>query len=375
MSAEINTSINSARGSQFGVGLVFAVGIVAVITGIVHITYTPISGVLEPYIPEVIQGAVGFTGTVTGFILMVSGYSLHQRYRVGYYLALVFLPIATIQGIVQSSIASLPLIILSLIALVIVHINRSRFQEQVDMTPAQLAAMVALAGVQLYGTVGTYSLRDQFDGVNSVLDAFYFTIVTASTVGYGDIEALTAQARLFTISVLVLGTASFAVALGVLLGPMIEARLAASLGRVRDRQLSQLEDHIIILGWSELTSQLIEELSEKVHIVVIAREDSGVPDIQNQERTTLVGDPTEENILERARIERAKSVIVATTDDSKDAFAILTAREITGDAQIIATAANSENVSKLERAGANVVLDPAHVGAQLLVDSTLRNNE
>ncbi|QZA89348.1 NAD-binding protein [Salinarchaeum sp. IM2453] len=375
MSAEINTSINSARGSQFGVGLVFAVGVVAVITGIVHITYTPISGVLEPYIPEVIQGAVGFTGTVTGFILMVSGYSLHQRYRVGYYLALVFLPIATIQGIVQSSIASLPLIILSLIALVIVHINRSRFQEQVDMTPAQLAAMVALAGVQLYGTVGTYSLRDQFDGVNSVLDAFYFTIVTASTVGYGDIEALTAQARLFTISVLVLGTASFAVALGVLLGPMIEARLAASLGRVRDRQLSQLEDHIIILGWSELTSQLIEELSEKVHIVVIAREDSGVPDIQNQERTTLVGDPTEENILERARIERAKSVIVATTDDSKDAFAILTAREITGDAQIIATAANSENVSKLERAGANVVLDPAHVGAQLLVDSTLRNNE
>ena len=375
MSADIDTSVNSARGSQFGVGLVFAVGIVAVITGIVHITYTPISGVLEPYIPEVIQGAVGFTGTVTGFILMVSGYSLHQRYRVGYYLALVFLPIATIQGIVQSSIASLPLIILSLIALVIVHINRSRFQEQVDMTPAQLAAMVALAGVQLYGTVGTYSLRDQFDGVNSVLDAFYFTIVTASTVGYGDIEALTAQARLFTISVLVLGTASFAVALGVLLGPMIEARLAASLGRVRDRQLSQLEDHIIILGWSELTSQLIEELSEKVHIVVIAREDSGVPDIQNQERTTLVGDPTEENILERARIERAKSVIVATTDDSKDAFAILTAREITGDAQIIATAANSENVSKLERAGANVVLDPAHVGAQLLVDSTLRNNE
>ena len=375
MSADIDTSVNSARGSQFGVGLVFAVGIVAVITGIVHITYTPISGVLEPYIPEVIQGAVGFTGTVTGFILMVSGYSLHQRYRVGYYLALVFLPIATIQGIVQSSIASLPLIILSLIALAIVHINRSRFQEQVDMTPAQLAAMVALAGVQLYGTVGTYSLRDQFDGVNSVLDAFYFTIVTASTVGYGDIEALTAQARLFTISVLVLGTASFAVALGVLLGPMIEARLAASLGRVRDRQLSQLEDHIIILGWSELTSQLIEELSEKVHIVVIAREDSGVPDIQNQERTTLVGDPTEENILERARIERAKSVIVATTDDSKDAFAILTAREITGDAQIIATAANSENVSKLERAGANVVLDPAHVGAQLLVDSTLRNNE
>jgi len=375
MSADIDTSVNSARGSQFGVGLVFAVGIVAVITGIVHITYTPISGVLEPYIPEVIQGAVGFTGTVTGFILMVSGYSLHQRYRVGYYLALVFLPIATIQGIVQSSITSLPLIILSLIALVIVHINRSRFQEQVDMTPAQLAAMVALAGVQLYGTVGTYSLRDQFDGVNSVLDAFYFTIVTASTVGYGDIEALTAQARLFTISVLVLGTASFAVALGVLLGPMIEARLAASLGRVRDRQLSQLEDHIIILGWSELTSQLIEELSEKVHIVVIAREDSGVPDIQNQERTTLVGDPTEENILERARIERAKSVIVATTDDSKDAFAILTAREITGDAQIIATAANSENVSKLERAGANVVLDPAHVGAQLLVDSTLRNNE
>ena len=375
MSADIDTSVNSARGSQFGVGLVFAVGIVAVITGIVHITYTPISGVLEPYIPEVIQGAVGFTGTVTGFILMVSGYSLHQRYRVGYYLALVFLPIATIQGIVQSSIASLPLIILSLIALAIVHINRSRFQEQVDMTPAQLAAMIALAGVQLYGTVGTYSLRDQFDGVNSVLDAFYFTIVTASTVGYGDIEALTAQARLFTISVLVLGTASFAVALGVLLGPMIEARLAASLGRVRDRQLSQLEDHIIILGWSELTSQLIEELSEKVHLVVIAREDSGVPDIQNQERTTLVGDPTEENILERARIERAKSVIVATTDDSKDAFAILTAREITGDAQIIATAANSENVSKLERAGANVVLDPAHVGAQLLVDSTLRNNE
>jgi voltage-gated potassium channel len=76
----------------------------------------------------------------------------------------------------------------------------------------------------VYGTVGACALRDDFEGVVTLLDAFYFAVVTMSTVGYGDMTPTSQVARLFGLSFLVVGTASFAVALGALLGPAIQAR-------------------------------------------------------------------------------------------------------------------------------------------------------
>ena len=283
-------------------------------------------------------------------------------------------PVTAVQGLVQASVFSLPLVALSLLSLPTLLLNRGRFDREVALSTAQQAAIFALAGTLVYGTAGAYALRDQFVGVANPTDALYYTIVTASTVGYGDVTAQSAQARLFSISVVVLGTASFAVALGSVLGPAIEARLSHALGTMSDRQYDLLEDHVLVLGYGELTEPLMEAL-DGTEFVVVTDDEDRVSRLRSQEINVVAGDPSDEDPLRDAGVGRARAVIAATEHDADDAFAILTARELSPDVRIVAAATARENVEKLRRAGADTVLSPTVIGGQLLVRSALSESD
>jgi len=139
--------------------------------------------------------------------------------------------------------------------------NRGRFDRPFSPSPTQLAAAAALVTAISYGTIGTYALRDQFNGVETIVDAFYFTVVTASTVGYGDVTPVAGPAadiaQLFVLSSLVMNVAAFAVALGVILTPpAIEAQLSKALGKMTDKQIDLLDDHVLVLGYGDLTEPI-----------------------------------------------------------------------------------------------------------------------
>ncbi len=361
--------LGGKTGERVSVILTFLVGGVAVGTGIVHITYTPMAPAFETIIPETVRTTVGFTLTLSGFVTLLTGYALTNGYRVGWYGTVVLMPVIAIQGVIQSSPVAVPLVVVAIGTGLIVAVHRQRFSSPVGLSTAQIATGIAVLGVQGYGTVGAYTLREEFIGVETVLDAFYFTLVTASTVGYGDITATTQQARLFAMSVLIFGTASFGAAIGVLLGPVIESRLAAGLGRVRDRQLERLTDHVVVLGYSDLTEPVITKLHGRTDFVVVSRQSRQVEELTERGITAVSGDPGDESMLRRVQVPEAAAVITATTDDAVDAFTALTVRELADDIRIIAAVTNAENVSKLRRAGADVVIDPADVGAQLLVEA------
>ncbi|MEF8908449.1 MAG: NAD-binding protein, partial [Haloarculaceae archaeon] len=186
--------------------------------------------------------------------------------------------------------------------------------------------------------------------------------------------AQSAQARLFSISVVVLGTASFAIALGSVLGPAIEARLSHALGTMSDRQYDLLEDHVLVLGYGELTEPLMEAL-DGTEFVVVTDDEDRVSRLRSQEVNVVVGDPSDEDPLRDAGVGRARAVIAATENDADDAFAILTARELSPDVRIVAAATARENVEKLRRAGADTVLSPTVIGGQLLVRSALSGSD
>jgi voltage-gated potassium channel len=262
-----------------------------------------------------------------------------------------------------------PLVAASVVALPTLLYNRRRFEREFDPTPTQLAAVASLVGAQAYGTVGAYALRDQFTGVSSLTDAFYFTVVTGSTVGYGDITPQSEVARLFGVSVLLVNVAAFAVALGVLLTPAIEARLAHALGRMSETDLERLERHVIVLGYGDLTEPVLDELGAQRYLVVAPEERARA--LREQDVPVLPGDPSDEETLERAGVDRARAAVAATNDDAADALAILTARQLNPDLRIVAAATHRENVRKLERAGANTVISPASIGGRLLVRSAL----
>ena len=350
------------------------VAVLSVVTGLVNIGATTISGPLATFVPEYVARTAGFTGTMTGFLMLVSTYGLRRGYRVAWTSTVVLLPITALQGLAQSSVLSLPLVALSVLSLPAVLLNYQYFDRRVDLNTTQLASLAAIVGVQAYGTIGTYALRDEFPQVNTVLDAFYFTLVTASTVGYGDITATTQFGRLFSMSVLLTGVASFGVALGTLLGPLIEARLATALGNMSDKQLDLLDDHYIVLGYGDLTEPILENLDRDASVVV-TRDTERAKQLRDHGFEVVTGNPSDEEPLQRVHVERAKALIAATNDDAQDALSILTARELNPNLRIVAAATDRENVRKLRRAGADVVLSPSVLGGRLLVESALGNDD
>ena len=346
------------------------VAVLSFATGVANIT-APIGGTLGNAIPESFQLAAGFTGALTGFTLLVSVAGLRRRLRAAWYLTVVLLPVSAFQGVVQSSPLSAPLVALSLISLPTLLVNRHRFDRGFDLSTAQLAAGAALLGAQVYGTVGTWALREEFTNVQTLTDAFYYTLVTASTVGYGDVTPASERATLFGMSVVLLGTASFAIALGTLLGPAIEKRLSEALGNMTDAQLDLLENHVVVLGYGDLTEPILDELASATEFVVVTPDNEKVARLQQRDIPVLTDDPSDEAPLTRAGIHDATAAVAATNDDAQDALGILTARALNPELNIVAAATDRENVEKLRRAGADTVISPAVIGGHLLVQSAL----
>ncbi|USZ67291.1 NAD-binding protein [Halorussus salilacus] len=360
---------------RLAITLTFAVAVLSIATGVSSIGLTTGTDLFDGTIPAWAQETAGFTGTLTGFVMLASAFGMRRRLEAAWYSTVLLLPLTAVQGVVQSSPYSVPLVVVSLVALPIVATRRREFRREVDLSTSQIAATTALVGVLAYGTVGTYALADEFSGVETMFDAFYYTLVTASTVGYGDVTPTTGTARAFATSVVVLGTASFAIALASILGPAIEARLTSALGKMTETQLELLEDHVIVLGYGDLTEPILSELDGRADFVVVTPDPQRATELRDRGLKVLTADPSDEEPLERVGIEDARAVLAATNNDAEDALAVLTARQLNPDVRIVAAATDRENVDKLKRAGADTVISPATIGGHLLVRSALGSDE
>ena len=363
--------------TRVAITLTVAVALLSVATGLYNISQEIIEfGPVATHVPDAVQRAVGFTGVLTGFLMVGSAFALRRGLRIGWWTTLFLLPITALQGVLQGSPYSLPLVVLSLLAMPTLLVTRGRFTRSLSLTATQLGAGAALIGVQLYGTVGAYALREDFDGITTLIDAFYFTLITSSTVGYGDIHPGTDEAQLFTMSVVVLGVASFGIAIGALVGPAIQARLTNALGKMKDSQIETLDNHVLVLGYGELTEPILDELqTSETPFAVVTQDREVASDLGERNVPVLTANPSDEAPLERANIERALAILVATNDDAYDALAVLTARELRPDVRIVAAATDRENRKKLERAGADVVISPAELGGHLLVNAALLGDQ
>ncbi|MFB6281843.1 MAG: NAD-binding protein [Haloferacaceae archaeon] len=362
-------------GVRAAVALTFVVAVLSVATGLANIGTAAVTGPLARYVPLSVRQTVGFTGTLTGFLMLGSALLLRRGYRLGWLTTLVLLPVTAVQGLLQASTASVPLVVLSGLTLPAVLANHRRFDRAFSPSPVQLAAGAALVGATAYGTLGTYALREQFQGVDTPMDAFYYTVVTASTVGYGDVTPQTEVARLFGVSVVLVSVASFAVALGVLLTPAIEARLTRALGRMTETGYDLLDNHVLVLGYGDLTEPVVNELIDATDFLVVTDNEDRARKLTDRGVEVLTGDQSDEATLERAGIGAARAVVAATNDDAADALAILTARQLNPEVRIVAAATQRENVTKLKRAGADTVISPATIGGRLLVRSALGDRD
>ncbi|MDB2287067.1 NAD-binding protein [Halorubrum ezzemoulense] len=365
-----SVSISYIKSTKGIVQLVAVLSVLSIVTGVATLTGAAKINFIADQLPLTATESAGFTGSLTGFLLFLTSYGLRRRWRAAWYVSLFLVPTVTIQGVLQSSIFSTPLVLLSLVVFVILLSKEGVFDRNVTLTDTQIAAGLALVGAQAYGTIGTYSLRNEFRGIDTLLDAFYFTIVTGSTVGYGDATPIPESgfARLYALSVLIVSTATFAVALGTLLTPAIENRFTEALGMTDDAELDQLSGHIIIAGNDQLTAPIIDNLQSDCSILVIS--DTDTPQsITESDVLELHGSRTSNETFERARLDTARAVVIATEDDAEDIMTAITVRKQDDDIWIVAAATNNENIEKFRFVGANTIISPALVGGELLAES------
>ena len=204
-----------------------------------------------------------------------------------------------------------------------------------------------------------------------VLDAVYQTVTTVTTVGFREVKPLTAVGQLFTITLILLGVGTALYAFGVVLEALIEGHARQRMGRWRmDRQISQMTGHIIICGCGRVGSACVQYFSSLGKpFVVVDRDPAQLRDLDHP---TVLGDVTDDRILEAAGITRASALITALDTDAANVYVTLSSRALGPDLVIIARARTEGSKSKLLRAGANRAVNPQMIGGRRMAAFALQ---
>ncbi|RLM53843.1 potassium channel protein [Halobellus sp. Atlit-31R] len=359
-------------GAKPTVALTAAVAVLAFVTGLSNLSQPQpvVAGPLAGVLP-LAETFVRFAGVLFAFPLGVVVFGLRRRKRVAWLAAVALLPGLVLLPLTTGRTTEIPLLLAVSIALPLLVWNRDGFEQTLDLSSLQIASLASILGVGLYGTVGSYGLRGQFLGLDGWSDAFYYVIVTIATVGYGDITPTTTEARLFSLSVILLGTGAFTVAVGALVGPAIESRMAAAFGTMTASELSLLEDHVVVLGYGDVTESLLDRVGDETDLVVVTPDSDAASRLTDDGVEVLTDDPTAEAALEDARVDVASGVAVAGDEDAENVLAVLAARNVNPDVRIVAVANEETHVGKLSAVGADEVIDLRAIGGRLLGASVL----
>ncbi|MBN2014774.1 MAG: potassium channel family protein [Candidatus Altiarchaeota archaeon] len=223
-------------------------------------------------------------------------------------------------------------------------------------------AVILIFLVVVVGTIG----YTQLEGLNLV-DALYFTIVTVSSVGYGDIKPSTPESKIFTIFLILTGLILLFYLVSALVSSLVEVSLLDILRfrRIRER-LRKMKNHVILCGYGDVGTLIAEGLGTK-GVVVIDKDEEKFNEIIRKEFVGVHGDSTNPQTLEAAGIKDAKSIVIALDSDPDAVYTILTAKELNPDIEIYVRANEKGSSSKMKRAGANYVICLPAVGSTELL--------
>lgn len=201
-----------------------------------------------------------------------------------------------------------------------------------------------------------------------MLDALFMTVITITTIGYGEVIRLDSVGRIFTIFVALTGIGSLFYSLTVVMDYLVSSRLTDPLGEKKmQRDIDKLESHIVIAGLGRVGKQAAAELHEaKIPFVIIDPSQEAMHFALQHGYLLIAGDAADDPTLERAGIKRANGLIVTTSDDASNLYIVLSARVLKSDLFIVSRAVDDSSIPKLIRAGANRAISPYAIGGRRL---------
>jgi voltage-gated potassium channel len=229
------------------------------------------------------------------------------------------------------------------------------------------------------GTVGFHILGDMNGQDWSWLDCVYMTVITVSTVGYGEILPIQhmPEARVFTICIILFGMGMLVYFASAVVALVVEFDVRGVIQRrKRLKAIQELKDHIIVCGVGTTGIHVIEELhATKMPFVVVEADPERIEHVQSHlggDFLYVVGDATEDDVLLEAGIARARGVVSALSNDKDNLFVTITARQLNPKTRIVSRARETSSTNKLRRAGADSVVSPNFIGGMRMASEMLR---
>ena len=198
----------------------------------------------------------------------------------------------------------------------------------------------------------------------SWVDAIYMTVITVTTVGFGEVHPLDPQAKIFTVFLILTSVVIVGYAFKIITEYIISKNNLAELKQKKmQKKIDSLSNHVIICGFGRNGKQAAKKLlMHKRSFVVIESNKELIEKHQNDKILFVWGNANEDEVLQLAGIEHAECLISALTNDSDNVFVVLSARQMNSKMRIISRASNESSNSKLKLAGANNVILPDNIG-------------
>ncbi len=305
----------------------------------------------------------GVPETVMGGMLVVMAVGMLLRSKLAWAITLVILVASLLLGTLGHTSISSVMLAANVLLLVTLLLGYRSFQRS-SLAAGTLFAITSIVTVLVYAVFGSYQLGAGFaPPITSLATALYFSIETMSTVGYGDITPKTADARLFVISVIVLGISVFAASLSAVLVPIINRRITQLL-RPGEGKMGR-SDHYVIVGDTPLAHNTYKALKARhQNITMVFPRDYG--NSKEAGMDIVVGDPSNLDILREAGAHRAKAVLSLRDNDSENAFVVLAMRELAENVKTVVAVHNARNLASVKRVHPDLIISPQILGGELL---------
>lgn len=222
------------------------------------------------------------------------------------------------------------------------------------------APLLILLSLWVIGTIGYVFIEDY-----SWFDAFYMTIITVATVGYQEVHPLSVEGKLFTAFLIITSFGTFAYAVSSITKFVIDGEFNEFFkNRKLNATIDKISDHVIICGYGRNGRQAAQVLKKHHKRFVVIENSPTLTATLNHKFSELVitGDSTQDEVLIKAGILRAKAIITTLPVDADNLFIVLSARNLNKNLTIISRASEDNSDTKLKIAGANNVIMPDRVG-------------
>lgn len=213
----------------------------------------------------------------------------------------------------------------------------------------------------------------------SLIDAIYMTAITISTVGFGEVQPLSHDGKIFTSILILSGITVVVYILGNITKYFIEGELRIYLRwKKMEKKINKLNDHYIICGAGRTGTKIINDFFKKdLDFVVVENDEKRIEKLKEIYRGKLlyvVGDATKDETLLQANIKNAKVLISVLTTDADNLFLTLTTKDLHEKIQVITRAVDASSEKKLKRGGADFIISPFEIAADRIIATATQTN-